>query len=102
VESSHTMATTHKPPNYVAIFVWLIGITAVEVAVGYIPHSIVPREVVYPVLLAMAGTKGVLVALYYMHLRYDSKWFLMMMLVSLPLGVLFVLAMVLGFARLAP
>lgn len=102
MEATHSDSKPHKTPNYVAIFVWLIGITAVEVAVGYIPHTIVPKIVAYPALLAMAAAKALLVALYYMHLRYDSRWFTLLMIVSLPLGVLFVLAMVLGFAPLSP
>jgi len=40
-----------------------------------------------------------LVVLYYMHLRYDSKWFVALMLVAMPLSALFILAMVLGFVR---
>ncbi|HLF01881.1 MAG TPA: cytochrome C oxidase subunit IV family protein [Anaerolineales bacterium] len=89
----------HKSPNYVLIFVWLIVITAAEVGVGYIPADIVPNVVTFPVLLIMAATKALLVVLYYMHLRYDSKWFVALMLVAMPLSALFILAMVLGFVR---
>jgi caa(3)-type oxidase subunit IV len=100
VESAHSQTTSHPRPNYVGIFIWLIVITAVEVAVGYTPHDVVPKLVTYPILLAMAIVKALLVALYFMHLRYDSRWFTLILAVALPLGVLFVLAMVLGFARL--
>jgi cytochrome c oxidase subunit 4 len=89
----------HKTPNYVLIFVWLIVITAVEVGVGYIPHATVPITITYPLLMAMALAKVLLVALYFMHLRYDSRWFLLFMLVAMPLSVLFILALVLGFIR---
>ena len=89
----------HKSPNYILIFVWLIVITAAEIGVGYIPHEIIPVVIAYPVLLIMAVAKVVLVALYYMHLRYDNKWFLVHMLSALPLSVLFILAVVLGFLR---
>lgn len=89
----------HKTPNYVLIFVWLIVITALEVGIGYIPHTVLPITITYPVLMIMAVAKILLVALYYMHLRYDSRWFLLFMLVAMPLSVLFILAIVLGFIR---
>ena len=91
--------TEHKSPNYVLIFVWLIVITAAEVGVGYIPNAVLPTVFQYPLLLGMAGVKALLVALYYMHLRYDSRWFLLAMIVSLPLSVMFILALVLGYVR---
>ena len=81
------------------IFVWLIVITAAEVGVGYIPASAIPNILTYPVLMIMAAVKIMLVALYFMHLRYDSRWFTMMMLIAMPLAVLFILALVLGFIR---
>ena len=89
----------HKSPNYILIFVCLIVITAAEVGVGYVPNTVLPTIVQYPLLLGMAGIKVLLVALYYMHLRYDSRWFLLAMIASMPLSVMFILAMVLGYVR---
>lgn len=89
----------HKAPNYVLIFVWLIVITALEVGVGYIPVEVVPTIITYPVLMVMALAKILLVVMYYMHLRYDNKWFTVHMLAAIPLSVVFILAMVLGFVR---
>jgi caa(3)-type oxidase subunit IV len=89
----------HKSPNYVLIFVWLIVITAAEVSVGYIPATVIPNLYTYPVLMFMALVKILLVVLYFMHLRYDSRWFSLFMLVAMPLSVLFILALVLGFIR---
>lgn len=91
--------SAHKTPNYVMIFIWLIIITAAEVGVGYIPPTVMPNLVTYPVLMFMALVKILLVMLYFMHLRYDSKWFTMFMLVAMPLSILFILALVLGFIR---
>lgn len=89
----------HKSPNYILIFVWLIVITAAEVGVGYIPHTVLAAEITYPILLIMSLAKVALVALYFMHLRYDSRWFLTVMLAAIPLVILFILALVLGFQR---
>ena len=89
----------HPTPNYVLVFVWLIVITAAEVGIGYIPREVLPPAITFPILLAMAAAKALLVALYFMHLRYDSKWFVAVVLVSMPLAVMFILAMVFGFVR---
>jgi cytochrome c oxidase subunit IV len=66
------MQTTHaKHPNYVGVFVVLGILTAIEVATSvYIPE---PTRI--PLLLLFAAAKGALVALYYMHLRFDSRIF---------------------------
>jgi cytochrome c oxidase subunit IV len=66
------MQTAHtKHPNYVGVFLALGILTAIEVATSvYIPE---PTRI--PLLLLMAAIKGALVALYYMHLRFDSRIF---------------------------
>lgn len=66
------MQTTHsKHPNYVGVFIVLGVLTAVEVATSvYVPE---PTRI--PLLLLMAVAKGALVALYYMHLKFDSRIF---------------------------
>jgi uncharacterized protein (DUF486 family) len=84
------------------VFVWLFVITALEVGVGYTPDSVVPKIITYPVLLLLTASKALLVALFYMHLRYDNRWFLGVVLISMPLAVLFILVVVLGFRILAP
>ncbi|MBI3242994.1 MAG: cytochrome C oxidase subunit IV family protein [Chloroflexi bacterium] len=103
MEATHSQS--HPPVktrDYLIIFVWLIVITGAEVAVGTLLHDILPPVITYPILFLMAVVKSALVALYYMHLRHDSRWFLLFVGVSLPLAVLFILVMVLGFARIAP
>ena len=62
------------PPNrrrtYLLVFVALAVMTAIEVFVAQTPG--IP---VVPVLLAMSLAKALLVILYFMHLRYDSRWY---------------------------
>jgi caa(3)-type oxidase subunit IV len=60
----------HRKPNYLFVFAFLAIITALEVAVTYIPG--VPLA---PVLLTMSAAKALAVLLYFMHLRFDSRWF---------------------------
>jgi cytochrome c oxidase subunit IV len=65
-----TGRATHRRPNYLLIFFVLAIMTALEVGVTYV--AAIPRA---PVLLTMSFIKAMLVILYFMHLRYDSKWF---------------------------
>jgi cytochrome c oxidase subunit 4 len=59
----------HHPP-YLLVFASLAILTAVEVGVTYVPQ--IPQA---PVLMSLSIFKALLVILFYMHLRYDSKWF---------------------------
>ncbi len=60
-----------RHPNYAAVFVVLGVLTAIEVAAA----QMLAEAVRIPILLVLAAAKGALVALYYMHLRFDSRIF---------------------------
>jgi cytochrome c oxidase subunit IV len=60
----------HAHPNYMAIFWWLAILTVVEVGVIYLPLSKVTIAVL---LCVLALTKAALVAMYFMHLKFESK-----------------------------
>ena len=64
----------HHPgvKEYVEIGVILAVLTAIEVALYY---ADVPRQVAVPALLTLTAAKFVLVVLWFMHLRFDSRWF---------------------------
>ena len=62
------MATAHKEPNYIGVFWWLLALTIIEIAVIYMPMA---RLVIVILLVGMALTKAALVALYFMHLRFE-------------------------------
>jgi cytochrome c oxidase subunit 4 len=59
----------HPSPNYMAIFWWLAVLTVIEVAVIFTP---LPRLVIGILLVALAVSKASLVALYFMHLRFET------------------------------
>lgn len=61
-----------EPRQYVTIAIVLALITAVEVAVYYITSV---KDLLVPMLLTMSVIKFVLVALWFMHLRFDSHVF---------------------------
>ena len=59
--------------QYVAVALVLAAITAAEVGVYYITS--IPHPLLIGMLCAMAFTKFTLVALWFMHLRFDSVIF---------------------------
>ena len=77
-------------------FYWMVGvvlavITALEVAVFYIPAM---SPVLVPVLLALSATKFALVVMFFMHLRFDSSVLSGLFGAGLVLATLLVTAMV--------
>ena len=84
--------------TYVLIGVILTVITAVEVAIFYIPAL---ERVLVPVLLTLSAAKFVIVVLFYMHLRYDSPVFSRVFFGPMLLALVVVVGMVLLF-KVAP
>jgi cytochrome c oxidase subunit 4 len=74
--------------TYVRVAVVLTVVTALEVGVTYIRFL---TPIIVPLLLAMAVAKFALVAMYFMHLRYDPRAvtavFLGPLLIATGLGV---------------
>jgi len=60
----------HAPPKYYSIWFILLVVTVVEVIVGTVA---LPKVVSQPALVIMALYKAVLVALYFMHLKFERK-----------------------------
>jgi len=62
------MTTAHTEPNYMAVFWWLLALTVLEIAVIYMPLA---RMIVVILLVGLALSKAALVALYFMHLKFE-------------------------------
>lgn len=60
--------TTHDEPNYMGIFWWLLALTLLELGVIYMP---IHRVAIIVLLVVLAVTKAALVALYFMHLKFE-------------------------------
>jgi caa(3)-type oxidase subunit IV len=60
----------HARPNYVAVYLWLIGLLAVSVLAVYLPFSL---GITVTIIFLIALAKAVIVAAYFMHMRFD-KW----------------------------
>ncbi|HLF88567.1 MAG TPA: cytochrome C oxidase subunit IV family protein [Anaerolineales bacterium] len=64
------MAKEHGKRPYIRVFVGLAVLTAIEVAVAGLALDDALRIFI---LLGLAAVKAALVALFYMHLRYDHR-----------------------------
>ncbi len=64
------MATAHAKPNYMAVFWWLLALTIVEIAVIYMPMA---RLLIVVLLIGLAVSKAALVAMYFMHLKFERQ-----------------------------
>ena len=69
--SGGAVHTGHPTPlTYFKVAMILLGITALEVAVFYanwLGYGIIP------VLVVLSGSKFAMVAMFYMHLKYDNR-----------------------------
>jgi cytochrome c oxidase subunit 4 len=79
----------HKRPNYVGIWVGLGALTALELTIAFLPWS---KTTLILLLIALAVWKALLVALYYMHLRFEKGRLRLLALAPLPFCVIFVTA----------
>jgi caa(3)-type oxidase subunit IV len=66
--------------TYLIVFAWLAAMTAIEVLVAALP---LPEIVTIIVLVTLAIIKAALVVLYYMHLRYDSGYYWIILIVPI-------------------
>ena len=96
--SAHeTLHAAHAHPGagtYVVIGVILTVITAIEVAIYYIPAM---HPVLAPVLLSLSLLKFVLVVMFYMHLKFDSRLFSTVFVAPLILAVSVVIGLFIIF-----
>lgn len=81
-----------KHPNYVAVWFYLAVLTAVEIGVAFLSH--LPKPVLMLALVLLAIWKALLVALYFMHLRFESTRLRIMAIAPLPLAMILVLAVI--------
>jgi cytochrome c oxidase subunit IV len=94
-------ATEHAHPGakqYLGIAVVLTVITAIEVAVFYIPSL---HPVLVPTLLSLSALKFGLVAAFYMHLKFDHRLFSWLFVVPMILAVCVIIALMALFGHFA-
>jgi len=62
---------TAKRPNYLFVFIALAVFTGIETLVSYVQQA----SIKFPTLVLLSVVKAILVLLYFMHLKFDSKVF---------------------------
>jgi len=75
---------------YLKNAIWLAILTILEVGIAYIDIS---RSGQVVLLLAFAATKMMLVAMIYMHLRYETRVLKRILFIPIPAGILFTVAL---------
>jgi len=83
--------TTHRRANYLGIFIALIVLTLVETLVSYVQQEAIK----FPVLVILSVIKAVLVLLYFMHLKFDSRVYTYLFVAGCILAIPLVLVMTL-------
>jgi caa(3)-type oxidase subunit IV len=62
------MTVGKQHPNYVAVYLWLLGLMGLSVAASFLPGG---RTFAIVVIFAIAFVKSLLVAANFMHLRFE-------------------------------
>jgi len=63
-------STTHSHPNYLRIFWILLVLTIIEVGITYLG---LPKMLLAALLVTLAVWKASLVAMHFMHLKFEKK-----------------------------
>ena len=83
----------HAHPPYILIWVVLLVLTLAEVAMSLYMTN-VSKVWLAVALIAMALWKAVLVAMYYMHLRFEPSRLWLMALSPVPLAIILVVVVI--------
>jgi len=89
---------TAKRPNYLFIFIALAVFTLIETLVSYVQQAAIKL----PTLIVLSIVKAVLVLLYFMHLKFDSKVFSYLFIAGCILVIPLILVIVLVMPVITP
>lgn len=94
VTASGTAEPVKHHPNYIAVFIGLALLTGVELGVAFLPW---PKIVLVLILVGLALWKALLVALYYMHLRFEPNRIRILAVAPLPLALILVIGVIMEY-----
>jgi len=98
MEGSEVMSApadgVHDAPNYMLIWLYLFIMTVVELGVAFLP---VNKVVIVLFLLVMAFWKALLVAMYYMHMKWEPVRLRMLALAPLPAATVLIIVMLMEY-----
>ena len=84
----HDVEHAHEHPSdfkYVQVAIFLAVLTAIEVALSYV--EVGGEHATVGLLLGLAGVKFFTVVMYFMHLKFDHKWFRRLFVTGLVLAM---------------
>jgi cytochrome c oxidase subunit 4 len=81
----------HSHPNYIGIWAALAVLTGIELGVAFLPWS---KTTLILLLIGLAVWKALLVALYFMHLRFEPNRLRILAIAPLPLALILVTAVI--------
>ena len=84
------MTTEHVRPNYILIWVYLFVLTVIEVGAAFLSH--IPKHWLILILVFFAIWKALLVALYFMHLKFERWNLRVLAIVPVPLALILLAA----------
>ncbi len=96
--ASHAAHNSPSTRTYINIFIVLFVVTAIEVGASYLSDFGVPVWGEIAVLVLLAALKGLLVVMFYMHLRFDSRWFIFLFSAAMVLATVGLVAFMILFA----
>jgi cytochrome c oxidase subunit 4 len=104
-ETREIMHDQHSHPVHGTRTYWIIGVilfvvTALEIFAYYMEERLGPTVV--PVILALSAAKFLLVVMFFMHLKYDSKVFTGIFLFPLALAGLVIVGLIMLYHVLHP
>jgi cytochrome c oxidase subunit 4 len=92
-----TPATTHVRPNYIRIWLYLFVMTVAEVLLAFeLPVS---QNVKLILLLILAIWKAMLVALFFMHLKFERWRLRLIFIIPIPLAIILVTTVIMEHVR---
>jgi cytochrome c oxidase subunit IV len=94
MEQAQGVEPTHKQPNYMLVWGVLAVLMLCKVGLTYVGW---PKNLTVALLVVVAMWKAALVAMYYMHLRFEPRRLIIMVLAPLPLALILVLAVLTEF-----
>jgi cytochrome c oxidase subunit IV len=84
------METAHKHPRYLLIWLYLALLTAAELTLAFeLPIS---RNLKLVILMVLAVWKALLVAMFFMHLKFERWNLRILFIIPIPLAVILILA----------
>lgn len=100
-EHGDAHAKPHGPTvrGYVMIGLLLLAVTIVEIAASFMTQQFgLPHWIQIITLLVLATFKGAMVVSFFMHLRFDSRWFTFFFVCGIILATVAIVAMMTLFA----